>query len=326
MNDINSLIEKINRFLENYIFEAPIAQFPNTINVNVKTQITGVNKYILFGEKKDYFEYTLYILPTNTTNDYWSYTYREIFGDEKIIDTRSQDYYSIRVATDDEIANILKYFGVDMEVICTKVVNKIEKRDFFVSKNTIKEGKLDNPVRTIVRDIITLFKNKKVGEYGLPEDLYPEQLTYTFNNIPEDISLLIEFRQDNNVDTVEIDADYYNDDFLIDVSIIYNPMKSREIIFEMIGELNEVIRHEIEHLLQYKKGYEFPKKEPKKPLKYYTQKHEIDAMKKGFRRGSKIKKVKYEDLVRSWFQKYQHKHNLNPKQIEFVISKIISEK
>jgi hypothetical protein len=33
-----------------------------------------------------------------------------------------------------------------------------------------------------------------------------------------------------------------------------------------------------------------------------------------------------ESLVRDWFKKYPHKHNLTPEQQERVIQKILSEK
>jgi hypothetical protein len=33
-----------------------------------------------------------------------------------------------------------------------------------------------------------------------------------------------------------------------------------------------------------------------------------------------------ESLVRNWFKKYPHKHNLTPSQQEKVIQKILSEK
>lgn len=199
-------------------------------------------------------------------------------------------------------------------------------KKIIVSKNLLNEARLDNVVRTIVRDIITLYKNKKVGEYGLPEDLRPEQLTYDFERIPDPISIFLDLSQDDKIETFDLDADYYRDDDLIHVTISYNPEKHQKITYELIGELNEVIMHELEHIKQYERGYDFPKKEPKKPEKYYTQQHELEALRKGFSRGSKVRKMNYEDLVRNWFVKYKNKHNLSPNQIEFVVSKILSEK
>ena len=72
-------------------------------------------------------------------------------------------------------------------------------------------------------------------------------------------------------------------------------------------------------------GYKFPKKEPKDPYKYYTQPHELEAQRAGFRRRAKGERVDFETLVRNWFVKNPHKHNLNPDQQEKVIQKIIQK-
>jgi hypothetical protein len=92
----------------------------------------------------------------------------------------------------------------------------------------------------------------------------------------------------------------------------------------LIGELNETIRHELEHVYQNEKGYKIPK-EPKEPLKYYTQQHELEAQRAGFKKRAKSEKVDFETLVRNWFKKNPHKHNLKPEQQEKVIQQILQK-
>ena len=69
-----------------------------------------------------------------------------------------------------------------------------------------------------------------------------------------------------------------------------------------------------------------PTREPKKPINYYSQSHELSAQRKGFKRRSKLAKFDYETLVRNWFEDNKHKHRLNPEEAEKVIQRIISEK
>ena len=66
-----------------------------------------------------------------------------------------------------------------------------------------------------------------------------------------------------------------------------------------------------------------PKKEPKKPLKYYTQKHELAAQIAGFKRRARKERKPLEDVIRSWFNKNQLKHRLSPKNVEVVINRIL---
>lgn len=191
-------------------------------------------------------------------------------------------------------------------------------------KELIKEDKFDNIVRHLVKDIISLFKFQREGEFGLPEDLNPEELVYSFPKLDTEFSIFLDLRLDENTPTVDVDADYYNQDDMIYIMIKSNPNTKNEILQELTGELNEVLRHELEHIKQNEEGLRFPK-EPKNPELYYTQKHEIEAQRKGFQRRAKQEKKDFESLVRNWFEKNEHKHNLTKDQIEFVVNKIISD-
>lgn len=188
-----------------------------------------------------------------------------------------------------------------------------------------KKGKLDSVVRSIVKDLVKVFKNNKEGVFELPEDLYPEIYTYSFTKLESDISISIELVQDETVETIDVDGDYYDDESLIDIVVISNPKKNKQVIYELIGELNELIRHELEHLKQFERGYEFPGEEPSDSQGYYTQKHELDALRKGFKRRSKLEGKKYDELIRNWFKKNYHKHKLTENQEKFVIDRILEK-
>lgn len=194
------------------------------------------------------------------------------------------------------------------------------------NQNTIDEDKFDFIVEILIDDILKIYEKNKVGEFALPEDLNRNNLTYDFPGLGSDFSIFLDLQLNDKVETFEIDADYYDDDSLIYVTIMTNPKMKKTISQDFLGELNEVIRHEFEHIIQYDEGFPFPKLEPKKSLDYYTQKHELQALSKGFKRKSKIQNLDYETTIRRWFEKYPHKHKLTPKQIDFVVSKILSEK
>lgn len=151
-------------------------------------------------------------------------------------------------------------------------------------KKLIKEDRFDGVVRQIVRDIITIVKKDKDGEYGLPEDLYEDQMEYDFPYIENTFSIFLQLSSDESVDGFEVDADYYKDEDVISVEIITNPSFGQDIIQPLVGELNEVIRHELEHMKQHQKGFNFPNREPKTPEKYYTQQHELEGQRRRFQK------------------------------------------
>lgn len=195
-----------------------------------------------------------------------------------------------------------------------------------MKKNILEEGKYDSVIRRIVRDIITIYKKRQTGEFGLPEDLNPEEHVYEFPQFQNPFQVYLEIVNDESVDGFDVDADLYRDEDLIYVTIQTNPRFDSQILYSLVGELNEVIAHELEHIKQYESGYNFPSREPKKPEKYYTQQHELGAQKAGFKRRAKLEKMDYESLVRRWFEDNKHKHKMNPQEAERVIQKILTQK
>ena len=91
----------------------------------------------------------------------------------------------------------------------------------------------------------------------------------------------------------------------------------------MIGELNETIRHELEHLKQYMQGAT-RKRKSKESFKYFQRKGEFEAQLAGFKRRAKQERRSVEDVARRWFEKYQKRHNLTPKQIDKLVNQLIS--
>lgn len=193
-------------------------------------------------------------------------------------------------------------------------------------KKIIEEAKFDSVTRQIVRDILTIFKSQKTGEFGLPEDLNHDMHAYEFPQLQNPLQVYLEIENDESVEGFDADADYYKDEDLINVTIKTNPRFNSNILYNLVGELNELIAHELEHVRQHESGENLPNREPKKPIKYYTQSHELSAQKKGFKRRSKLANFDYETLVRRWFDENQHKHGLRPKEAEEVIKKILKEK
>ena len=325
MNTIDFPIERINKFLDTHTFEVylqPTHDEDYRIPTNVKVKLTGVREYISTGDKKPFVQYTIYILPTNEGSDAWSKMYGDIYGKDVDINTTSQVYANLRWVMDAKLSEFLIYFGVEKGAMCTRIINEVSEDK--LNESLIVEGELDKTTRKLVQDIIAFFKHQRQGEFGLPEDTSNGDMIYELPGF-NGFSIFLDLQLSDDVETVDVDGDLYYDDDLMYITIISNPNAGYTILDELTRELNEVIRHELEHIKQHDEGYKFPKKEPKSPEKYYTQQHELEAQRAGFNKRAKSEKADFETLVRDWFKKNPHKHTLKPNQQEKVIQQILNK-
>lgn len=196
----------------------------------------------------------------------------------------------------------------------------------FLSKQMILE-RIENrqALREIVYDIIKLYKLEDEGEFYLPEYFDEDSIEYNYKNL--DISIELTLEEDYDIDTYMINAALWREENIVSIVIKYNPEKKFQILYELLGDLNETLAHEFRHYKQKKNNlYDIDSDEPETPLEYYTQPHEVDAQIAGFKRLSKLSKKPFEEVMINWFNKNRDIHNLNPEEVKIVMSKIMLEK
>ena len=181
-------------------------------------------------------------------------------------------------------------------------------------------------IRTIVRDIITIFKNNDEGDFYLPEDVNDEEF-YDFKKINATLTIELTITIDDEIDGFEVNADWISEDDVIELSIIYNPENKNRLLYDLSGELNEIIAHEIRHIHQEVTGsYNTKVRKSIQGKKYYTQPHELDAQIFGFKRISKLTKTPFDIVVKRWFNTHKNLHQLDDKDVKYVIDKIMEFK
>jgi hypothetical protein len=246
-------------------------------------------------------------------------------GKKDVINYSTSDtsFHSVLQKVQDKIESFLKIFSVPHRSICTKIINT---RPNFITESLLREGKYDGITRILVRDIIQLYKYQREGEFDLPDAITSDK-EYEIPNFHHNFSLRLNLELDDNVEMIDVDGQYFDDESTIEITIKTNPTfkYSPEVLQTLIKELNEVVRHELEHLKQYALGKQH-RKEPKNHEKYYSQPDEIEAQRAGFKRRSKQEKIPMEYIVRKWFKDNEHKYKMNPDQIERVIDKILISK
>jgi hypothetical protein len=193
-------------------------------------------------------------------------------------------------------------------------------------KKPINEGMIDRlAVRTVVKDIVNIIKQNEEGEFYLPEDVNDEpEYILTNKNISFSVELTLRFN--DIIGGFGVNGAYSHGEDTIELVIEYNPNTIKQQLYDLIGEINEVLTHEMVHLKQYYKGeLQYPDLDDG-PLEYYTRKHEIPAQYYGFKRLSKLRKSPLEDVVRDWFRTHKKIHKLKPEEEDIVIDKILNYK
>lgn len=328
MSVIDFPLERLNEFLKDHSFviQNPFGDGMNLeMNLTVKVQLTGVKPMISVGEWKDFIEYTLFLedIDSKFGRGLFGHQFAALKTNDYKLSNTDTTFYLTTVKVNDVLRNFLKYWGIDKYVTCTRVVNNVADVDpKYMTESLIVEGKYDSIVRQLVKDVLSVVKYQKEGEFILPEDINGE-MTYSFPQLESTFTIELNLSVSDDIETVDVDGAYYPDDDVIGIEIITNPNLNREILEEVHFELNELIRHELEHIIQKDRGDDIPLKEPKQPIKYYSQPHELQAQIAGFKRRAQKERKPLEDVIRSWFAKNKLKHRLSPKNVEVVINRIL---
>jgi hypothetical protein len=195
-------------------------------------------------------------------------------------------------------------------------------------KQILSEDRIGRSVvRQVVRDLTNIIKRNEEGEFYLPSDVLPEDKQVDFYEFDDfEVPFSVEFKviYDESISRFLINGAFSIEDDTIEIILKVNPNNLKKQMYDIIGELNILVAHELEHGLQgYYDEFDLDVEEPKKSKKYYVQPHEIPAQIQGFRRLAKLKNIPFEDVVRDWFKNNKTFHQLKPKQEEKVIQKLL---
>lgn len=326
-------IERLNEFLKDHSFvvQNPFGDGLNEdVNVTVKVKLTGVRPMISLGDWADFIEYTLFLEDTNSEfgRGIYGYQFARLKTNDYTIPKNNTTFYLTTVKVNQVLGNFLRYWGIDDYVTCTRIVNHIVNIDpkymteakSKVNTNVFEE-KFEYIVDNLVSDVMDAFKQNKKGRVVLPEDM-GNDMVYDFPEINGVFTVNLDIKTDPNMEGIETDGDTDIEDN-IDIEIITNPDITENDLQELEYELYEILVHELTHIIQQDLQYNFPKRKPKKPYNYYTQRHELEAQIAGFKRRAKIQNKPFEEILRNWLKKYVHRHQMNLEETEKLIKLIL---
>jgi hypothetical protein len=319
------IIELINKIASNKTFNYNgeiIAGADVKSDIDYKFKVTGQRKMMSVGEYYDYLKLEVTITGFNDKFSRLIFGFDEQYKHmdfEKMYKSQLYPFYN---RLNQQIQEYLKYFNTTGELIRTTIDNL--KFDVKKPENITESRMSKVAIRTTVKDIVYKLKDGKSGEFRLPD--VDDGSEYSFINLPFGYSVDLSIEIDENIEGYEIEGDYSSEDDVIEIAILYNPKTLRRNFYNIIGKLNDMVAHELEHGFQYNKGERIYNDPPEDSFGYYTQPHEITAQRAGFRRVAKLRKLPYNDVVRDWFNDHKDVHGLTDDEIEKVIQIIINGK
>ena len=322
------IIELINKVVSKETFKYTgelIQGVEQLADIDYKFRITGHRKMMSVGE---YYDFLLLEVIITDVNDPIS---KVIFKPEptdtgkeiaKMFQSQLYGFYS---RLNQEIMNYLKYFNNTSELIRTTIDDL--KFDLKKTENITESRMSKVAVRTTVTDIVHKLKDGEPGTFYLPGDDGEE---YNFTNLPFQYSVILTIEIDDEMDGYKMNGDYSydNEDIssIIEIIIRYNPKTLRRNFYNIIGELNDIVAHELEHGFQYNRDGRVYQGAPDESFEYYTQPHEITAQRAGFRRVAKLRKLPFSYVVKNWYETHKDIHGLTNDEMEKVIQIIINGK
>lgn len=317
-------IDKINGVLEKKTFnyKGELIYDANAVaDLDYRFKILGYKKMISVGDYYDYMKISVTLfnfkdklsqLIFQENEDHKDKIFWKKFFEDSLWFLNNQlrfDIKSIISIFDSETRLVIEEFSIELP-----------------EKKKIQEQMTRYAIRNVVKDIVKILKTEEEGEFTLPDNDYGGG--YKFNKFPVEFSVDLYVSYDDSFDGYKLNAQYSHEDDTVEISIVYNPSDLKTSLYEIVGELNEVLAHELEHSLQGYRG-EFDTEDDEEKtdsLKYYLQDHEIPAQVAGFKRLSKLQKVSFESVVRNWFKTHGEFHHLNDDEQEIVINKLLEVK
>jgi hypothetical protein len=129
MGQTNLPIDRVNQFLKKHTFTLEKGMF-ELVDLNVKFKLNGISEYTSVGEKIDYIQYSIYVLPTNEQSDnifnlIWGSREKNKDNQVEIFTYDEKGFNQLIRKANDTLESFLKYFSIDQPVICIKIINKI---------------------------------------------------------------------------------------------------------------------------------------------------------------------------------------------------------
>jgi len=317
-------LNRLNKLLSTRKFKFKgqiIPDLPESMNsdIDYKFKIDGYKKMTSVGEEYNYALLNVVITGLNDRFSQLLFTPEDNEQGKMIAKSFENRLYKFYSALNLEMTRFLRIFDDNIRTTIDSLTFDVQKP--ITESNMSRMSRI--AVRTTVKDILNIIKDKEPGEFYLPGEDGEE---YSFTNLPFTYSVELYVEIDDNIDGYSVGGNFSSEDDVIEVAIKFNPKTLRKNIYNIIGELNDIVAHELEHGFQYITEGKVYQEPPSESLGYYTQPDEIRAQRVGLRRLAKLRKLPFNNVVSEWFDTHRDIHGLTENEQEIVINEILDRK
>jgi len=312
---------RINKLLSDRTFKFKgliIPDLPESMrsDIDYKFKIDGYRKMTSVGEEYDYALLNVVIIGLNDQLSQLIFSPEDNEQGKIIARSFENRLYKFYSNLNLDMTRFLRIFDENIRTTIDSLTFNVQKP--ITESNMSRMSRI--AVRTTVKDILNVIKNNEPGEFYLPGEDGEE---YSFTNLPFTYSVELYVEIDNNLDGYSVGGNFSSEDDVIEIIIKFNPKTLRKNIYNIIGELNDIVAHELEHGFQYVNEGKIYQEPPSDSLGYYTQPDEITAQRVGFRRMAKLRKLPFNGVVSEWFDTHRDIHGLTENEQEIVINEIL---
>jgi hypothetical protein len=317
-------LDRINKLLSDRTFKFRgylIPDLPESMksDIDYKFKVDGYRKMTSVGEEYDYAKLNVVITGLNDKFSQLLFTPEDNEQGQMIARSFENRLYKFYSDLNLEMTRFLRIFDDNIRTTIDSLTFDVQKP--ITESNMSRMSR--NAVRTTVKDILNVIKDKEPGEFYLPGDDGEE---YSFSNLPFTYSVNLFIETDDNIDGYQLGGNFSSEDDVIEIGIKFNPKTLRKNAYDIIGELNDIVAHELEHGFQYITEGKVYQEPPSESLGYYTQPDEIRAQRVGLRRLAKLRKLPFNNVVSEWFDTHRDIHGLTENEQEIVINEILDRK
>ena len=314
-------LERINKLLSTRTFKFKgqiIPDLPESLHsdIDYKFKVDGYRKMTSASGEHNYTLLNVVIIGLNDKLSQLLFSPEQTEQGKIIAKSFENRLYRFYSSLNLEMTRFLRIFDENIRTTIDSLTFDVQK--------PITESKMSRmsriAVRTTVKDILNVIKDKEEGEFYLPGEDGEE---YSFTNLPFTYSVELYVEIDENIDGYQLNGSFASDGDVIEIAIKFNPKTLRKNIYNIIGELNDIVAHELEHGFQYTNEGKVYQEPPSDSLGYYTQPDEIKAQRVGLRRLAKLRKLPFNGVVSEWFETHRDIHGLTENEQEIVINEIL---
>jgi len=285
---------------------------------------TRMREIIKSNNKEEFFKYIPGFLPEEIKEELWTKLVDSTMPtdiDEMMGGTMNREEMAKHMANMKKLRKFFSKQGDQMVQVPSKLTSGLKRK--------LYEGRYDGEVLRLSRYLVNMFKAELGNPYTSPRgdsgESWDEPAKGTLTtskgvkiNFDFDFKFVPSDASDKRLGPLPFVVSGAGDEDGMEVGIIYNPEAFPEAYNDLIAEIKDTIRHEIEHIAQglFNKGvvkdYE---EEQGEGFEYFTAPEEIPAFVQGLYKQAKTRKISLSKMIDKFLATRELDFD-NPQEIE----------